>query len=343
MLYHIMRYLPVPDTLMYKYLASLLGFNGSGGYLGVVFFFILSGFLISYLLFQERETKGRISLSSFYVRRILRIWPLYYLTVLVGFYFYPLLATAHIETANLLYYIFFAANFDHIWNETTSLGILGVQWSVAVEEQFYLLWPLLFLIRKSTLQCYLFILTVVLSELFYLSQSDWKSAYFHFFSSIRFLGIGAILAYIAFYKRNWINWLFDSLSKSVTIVIYAVSISLLFMRETWISFDSRSLFAFDLLSFLFFSFVILEQCYSKNSFFKMCNSKILGWIGKRSYGIYLMHMMSLYFVLRGLEWLGYYQFALAATAIILLTLIGSHLSFTYFESFFLRLKAKFKP
>lgn len=343
MLYHITSYLPFPDTQLGEYLSCYLGFNGSGGYFGVVFFFILSGFLITYLLFEERENSGKIRLRAFYMRRLLRIWPLYYLSLLVGFYFYPLLDHTHVETASLYYYALFAANFDHIWNGTTTLGILGVQWSVAVEEQFYLLWPLLFLIRKSWVQCGLFILITLFSEIFYLNQSEWELGYFHFFAAIRFLSFGAIVGYLAFYKLHWITWVFMRIPKQMIFVVYGLALSFLFMRKTWISQDEFSLLTIDLVILFFFAFVILEQCYSKRSVFKMSRSKMLGWVGRRSYGVYLMHMMSLYFVVKGMEWLGVYDFWLVAIGTVALTLLGSHLSFVYFEGYFLKLKTRFRP
>ncbi|OIQ32497.1 MAG: acyltransferase [Alphaproteobacteria bacterium MedPE-SWcel] len=110
----------------------------SRGFLGVDLFFVISGFLITTLLVRERERDGRISLRGFYWRRTLRILPLYYLVVtLAGGYF--VLWQGHWETAPLwpAYYLFLA-NFltDHI-------PTLYPTWSLAMEEQFYLIWPLL--------------------------------------------------------------------------------------------------------------------------------------------------------------------------------------------------------
>src|SRR5690606_12891158 len=119
------------------------------GNLGVNFFFMLSGFLITYLLIKEKEFTGTIHVPNFYVRRILRIWPLYYLCVAVGFIGFALLKKISgaplEENANAWYYLFFAANFDimHTWPEKPDALLLSVLWSVAVEEQFYLTWPLI--------------------------------------------------------------------------------------------------------------------------------------------------------------------------------------------------------
>ena len=117
------------------------------GDLGVNFFFVLSGFLITYLLLCERQATGRIAIGPFYVRRILRIWPLYFVVLLLGFGVLPIVR-AHFgehefhETAHPAYFWLFLANFNNLYYgcQTPTLTVL---WSVCVEEQFYLVWPLL--------------------------------------------------------------------------------------------------------------------------------------------------------------------------------------------------------
>src|SRR5688572_12576703 len=97
---------------------SLLFQNGN---LGVNFFFVLSGFLITFLLIKEKEYTGRIHVGNFYVRRLLRIWPLFYLCVFIGFVIFPmvshLLGMSGTEQARPLYYVLFINNFDVIETE----------------------------------------------------------------------------------------------------------------------------------------------------------------------------------------------------------------------------------
>ena len=132
----------ISDAFVYKFVKQFLFANGN---LGVNIFFVLSGFLITYLLIQEKKLRGQIDLKKFWFRRILRIWPLFYLCVFFGFVCFPLLKSsfgeAPAEPASLGYYLTFLNNFDFIKviPDATSLGVL---WSVAVEEQFYLIWPL---------------------------------------------------------------------------------------------------------------------------------------------------------------------------------------------------------
>lgn len=120
---------------------STIKFLFSHGNLGVNFFFVLSGFLITFLLIREKEIKGRIHVGNFYVRRILRIWPLYYMCILISFAIFPWIKNAtgepYLEPANPVYYLLFAANFDfmHTWPVMPNALMLSVLWSVAVEEK----------------------------------------------------------------------------------------------------------------------------------------------------------------------------------------------------------------
>lgn len=119
----------------------------SRGFLGVDFFFVLSGFLITTLLLRERREHGRIRLLDFYRRRALRILPPYYLLVgLVSSYF--ILVKGETQLAGLVpYYFLFLANFL-----TTDIPLLSITWPLAVEEQYYAVWPvLLMLLPRATI------------------------------------------------------------------------------------------------------------------------------------------------------------------------------------------------
>src|SRR5258705_2482475 len=142
----------------------------SDGDLGVSFFFVLSGFLITYLLLKEKEIAKKIHVKSFYIRRALRIWPLYYFSVFFGFVLFPFLKAyfgqVPDETANPVLCSLFLNNFDKIINGPPDSSVLGVLWSVAIEEQFYLVWPLLFFIVPSKHYHYIFIFIILISVLY---------------------------------------------------------------------------------------------------------------------------------------------------------------------------------
>jgi peptidoglycan/LPS O-acetylase OafA/YrhL len=132
-----------------------------GGGLGVTVFFVLSGYLITSTLLKEQATQGRISLSGFYLRRALRLFPALFALLAVSalcacFWQDP---TARAETYRfVLYTLCYAAN----WARSYGIGHawLGHCWSLAIEEQFYLLWPplLVLLGKKLTTRSLLYVL-----------------------------------------------------------------------------------------------------------------------------------------------------------------------------------------
>jgi peptidoglycan/LPS O-acetylase OafA/YrhL len=124
-------------NLLERALYSVFGL----GWTGVDLFFVLSGFLITGILMNSREAENYF--SSFYMRRILRIFPVYYLSLAVVFVLLPLIApndmppiASGLERAG---YLFYAQN----WIHRTAFALTGHYWSLAVEEQFYLIWPLI--------------------------------------------------------------------------------------------------------------------------------------------------------------------------------------------------------
>ncbi|HSR07194.1 MAG TPA: acyltransferase [Bryobacteraceae bacterium] len=124
------------------------GVGWSPGGLGVLTFFVLSGFLITWLLLKEEEQSGTISLKLFYIRRSLRIFP--------AFYAYWFLVSAALLLAHKRYIVAQAmSSFFYVNNYYQALHgdpntAFSHTWSLGVEEQFYLLWPLFFLLLKHT-------------------------------------------------------------------------------------------------------------------------------------------------------------------------------------------------
>jgi len=149
-----------PDPMIRHSLEGILIRLGSWGWTGVDLFFVLSGFLISYLLLQEQGTFGTISIKNFYARRILRIWPVYF-TLLAGCAIVPLLYHAPSKLYDpylrniLVPYALFFGNFivgscgTSITDMCNAIGfnwvflvtLLVPLWSLCVEEQFYMVWP----------------------------------------------------------------------------------------------------------------------------------------------------------------------------------------------------------
>jgi peptidoglycan/LPS O-acetylase OafA/YrhL len=139
-----MRYNPALDGLRaVAILLVLLSHTGAvhGGLIGVDVFFVLSGYLITSILLRELRETGDISLSNFYWRRALRLFPA--LSILAAFEVTRSLFNPHGAEIreSVLAAALYLQNFDNVFG-FTHLGLMGHTWSLATEEQFYLLWPL---------------------------------------------------------------------------------------------------------------------------------------------------------------------------------------------------------
>src|ERR1700722_5062097 len=131
------------------------------GAIGLILFFVLSGFLITYLLLAEQKDRKRIDIPRFYLRRILRIWPLYFIIVGISQFLIPCTglfgldsiysATAPNFRQASLYYLFFLPNLAFLTVSPVN-PLLGYTWSIGAEEQFYLIWPLVLRLGRRHLQ-----------------------------------------------------------------------------------------------------------------------------------------------------------------------------------------------
>jgi len=167
------------------------------GYMGVDLFFVLSGFLITDILLNTRSKKHFF--RNFYARRVLRIWPLYFSILILVFLFLPVLRPAYkgIIAASchpVIAYPFFIQNFF----QPRSFGPVEVTWSLAIEEQFYLVWAIFVYLLSDKVLTRLCIAVIVLSPLLrYLAfHSGWSDEYIYRFTLTRMdtLAAGCLLA-----------------------------------------------------------------------------------------------------------------------------------------------------
>lgn len=116
----------------------------------VTMFYVISGFLITFLLLKEREKNQTISIKKFYFRRILRIWPIYYVYMFIAAIVMFLYGKADVFfIPSTLCFLVMAGNFHYFFVDP-DLHLVGHLWSIGVEEQFYLFWPWMFMFFKST-------------------------------------------------------------------------------------------------------------------------------------------------------------------------------------------------
>ena len=128
-----------------NWLGDLLGTIGLAGTFGVDLFFVLSSYLITELLLRERTLRGFLDVKAFYIRRMLRIWPLYFLFLFTAYALTFVISSEQLTWKHLLGYTLFAGNWVFFLMPVTTVA--GPLWSVSLEEQFYLIWP--WVIRRS--------------------------------------------------------------------------------------------------------------------------------------------------------------------------------------------------
>jgi len=325
------------------------------GNLGVNFFFVLSGFLITYLLLEEKSFSGTISLPKFYMRRILRIWPLFYLCVFVGFVVFPVLKTmaggVANEPASIWYYLFFINNFDFIrqWPATPDAVILVVLWSVAVEEQFYLGWPVIMKLINRKWLLVPFLIVIIGSLLFrWFHQSDsphdYALRYFHSFSLIGDMAVGATLALLV-NKRGAVYRLMYMMKPALASIIYLAAILVTLFKQEIFAASEWMVFERLVLASLY-GFIIVNQSIAAKPFFRFSRMKKISKLGTYTYGLYCWHffVISIVVALSGKMKLSLENWTLSITVTIfalLASIVLSITSYNYFESWFLRLKSKF--
>lgn len=320
----------------------------SDGDIGVSFFFVLSGFLISYLLLKEKELNGTINVKSFYMRRVLRIWPLYYLIVLFGFLIFPVLKTyfgqVPQENADPLLCSTFLNNFDRIVNGKPDAAALGGLWTIAIEEQFYMLWPLLFFVTPVKHYQSIFIAVLVVSTLFRVFYDEKNVIDLHTVGVITDMAIGGLGAYLML-NNNWFVNRIEGLSRYSIVIAYALILIFLVFKKELFSNVTMLVLKRIILAGVFLV-IILEQNYARNSLFKVGNWKMVSSLGKYTYGLYCFHVIGILISVTLLQKFSLNEHSwqlwlLEVPVSFAISVVLSWLSYRYFESWFLKLKSRF--
>lgn len=316
---------------------------------GVSIFFVLSGFLITFLLIKEYNINKQINFLHFYIRRTLRIWPLFYAVVIYALFIYPLIASIiglnHEQNGSVLMNLIFLNNFDLLQLvENGQVGFnqqLQITWSVAIEEQFYLIWPVLFLFIVRTKRFFLIFSILFISVFIFKYNSNSNVNYFHSIAAAGDLLIGCLSAFLISFNAK-ISTFLKTLKNNRRIIIYMIGLCFLINKP----------FLYDYLPIhyilrLFYAFVILDQAVNSNNLLKLENLKAITTLGKYTYGMYLLHPIPLLFLKHFFDYLNiaYKENLIASSILFILTLfftiIFSYFSYHYFESYFLKIKKKF--
>lgn len=272
------------------------------GLTAVSFFFVLSGFLITYILLREIETTNSLNIKKFYLKRIYRIWPLYFIIVGFGLLFYWYLAPQlglqfdidYSKGLALLLYTFFGAN---LLNSLFHVGgILHVTWSIAVEEQFYLFWAPLVKKFKSNIKLVLLmvcIVSITINTLNAFNIFELEEGWQRFVHTLQFhyMAMGGWVAFLLFQNAEKLLSKKIFSSKIVQLIILA------FIGWLFLGYHKNEILdpLLILPSGFSFAWLIVNVSVNPNKIFGLDN-KVFNYLGEISYGIYMYHMIVVYAV-----------------------------------------------
>jgi peptidoglycan/LPS O-acetylase OafA/YrhL len=340
----------------------------SSGPLAVEFFFVLSGFLITYLLLAEYSDTGTINIKHFYMRRILRIWPLYYLILIIGLLLIPIaINVLHIDytfhypisIAGPLFTFFLPNLVLAIWGSS----YLGPLWSIDVEEQFYFFWaPLIKRFKKYPITIFWVIIVLrVIFYFYYIHLSNYglsrpTNVAFHFINILKFeaMSIGALGAWLFYsYRQKLLSSKLFSIGFQV-FALAVISLRLIFHNTlivntgwggTIYSALFNSFYSPVITNFLFL-WLILNISSNPKSLINTDN-KVFNLLGNISYGIYMYHGIVLLItvillknVLRPLSPIMSTTLLYAVAAG--LTILAAYLTYRFIELKFLAMKKTFE-
>ena len=327
------------------------------GELGVVLFFVLSGFLITYLLLEEERTTSAIGVRNFYIRRILRIWPLYFLIVILGLLILPNIHLFDIPSydltkihrnlfAKILFYLFFLPNLA-----SPLFGIVPYAahtWSIGTEEQFYLTWPVLL---KSIKKYRLLLMFVIIfgyllfaralfsSRTDFLPFKDALSAFWPTFN-IDCMAIGGFNAMLLHGKNPLLKFFqnkylfYFALIFTSILIAAGVHFPILSVNNTRFEYLYKEFYS------LWFGIIILNFA-SNREIFVSLETPILKYLGKISYGLYMYQPIGIALAFQtALLFQPIFNVVLYFLSVTF-TIVMAAVSYKYFESYFLNFKGKF--
>lgn len=315
-----------------------------GGFLGVDIFFVLSGFLITSLLLAERAESGRISIRQFYVRRARRLLPALYtmmaVVAIASAYFYTDYAAR--LRGDLIAALTYVTNWWLIAGSSSYFGsgthppLLTHLWSLALEEQFYVLWPLALIVltmlrRRRTMVIIVSLVVVVstlLAAVLYDPFSDPSRIYYGTDTRLATPLLGALLA-IVLRPWLWRGELTDGRRRLLN-VGGLVSLIVLGVIAALIDDHSRYLYQGGFLVIAILSgILVLSAAHPAGMMGRALGVKPLRWLGERSYAIYLWHWPIFAVTKPGMDvsW----NVAIDLAVRVGLTLIAAELSFRFVE------------
>jgi len=325
-------------------LASLITSLLKAGMSSLDVFFILSAFLITELLLREKELRGVPDLKAFYIRRLLRIWPLYFFMIALAGFVSIFDRSQPLGWAYALSFLLFAGNWIMVFRGFPRAEIIGPLWSVSFEEQFYLLWPLV--VRRASkknlirIAAGLLVLASLARVILLLKHTGGQPIWYNSFARLDSIACGILLAAIlhghASLRVGLVTRLALLLGGMSAWLIVGLRCGLLDPVPTLL----RGVIGFPLMS-LGGVAIFLSVLGAAQDGFPFLKHSWLVYFGKISYGLYAYQFLGLQLSHRLLTRYHYaHSWTLSWLCALAITFSLAMVSFRWLESPFLRLKRK---
>ncbi len=320
---------------------NILGYANLGT-LGVRLFFLLSGFLITYLLDNELQKNGRIDLVKFFIRRLLRIFPAFYFYLIV-LGILSCFKIIFIESSAILYAAFYIQNFNVFQNAKlfATSWLVEHSWSLSVEEQFYVIFPFsLSMLRAALLKKTLLTLLLVTSFCSFFRMVNYSFPEISritggvFFMHCDFLFYGGVIAlYIETIRATWREFLYP-----MRYFLLALAFILSIYSSRLEYYSSVNILIFGNLILFSNSYILLFFLLFPNSVLgRFFENSIIQFIGMLSYSVYIWQQL---FLGSSSDWMKY-KFLTFFPYNIFMILICALFSYFFIEKPFLRIKTAY--
>ncbi len=318
-----------------------MGLGAPGGF-GVLVFFVLSGFLITWLLLKEEEQRGDVSLRKFYFRRAFRIFPAFYCFSL-SFLVVLLVSGKRIIWGQVVSALLYVSNYYQAVNGDPNTGFSHA-WSLGIEEQFYLLWPVTFVLLRGNRARLSKVLAGVIGAVWLhrglLHCVGVKQGYLYaaFDTRADHLAVGCLLAVLlrtGTFPRFWTR---ICAGRRYSVLFTLVLVGSLLLEKRFGS-PYRDTIGFALHPLLVALLIVQLIALRESILWSWLNWRWVRYLGRISYSVYLYHPLG---VDRVWAWLADYPLALRLVAAIAVVVFLASSSYYLVERPFLRLKERYQ-
>lgn len=318
----------------------LLAAKSAGAY-GVDLFFALSAYLITELLLREHAKRGTFSVSAFYIRRALRIWPLYFAFLALTIFIVPSIFSD--ERFGPMYIVSFALFFGNWVSAAYGLpfSVASPLWSISVEEQFYIAWPLLLLLFgvSRIKQLAIVLLAIAFGTRIFLSQygAEHPAVWCNTLARLDPIAMGAILAVVLRGHAPKINGAFR-------VLMIGAALAGFLIVAKYLEQDGPTSIATYSITALASVVLLIAVLHKDARLLRFPPFTWLVYLGRISYGLYVFHLLSIALIgqvmfipLLGMQ----ANFEIRLVMSLLLTVLFATVSYTLLEQPFLKLKERF--